>query len=267
MSLRRSSSAAGHSSVSNSIRPGDRVQPRRDGAGAVLEQEAVALAGRAVAEPAERGLELAGGRRARPRRRRSARRARGRPRPRAGSTRSAAPRPARRCRRRRAPRRRACGCRRAGRRPRRPPSARPRRAGRRPSARRPRRAARAAPAAARRGRPAARPGSSPGGPAAAGRRTTACSRERSTTLSPFERGDRDELDLVQADRGAQLEHLAHDLVEALLGEADQVHLVDGHDHVADPQQRGDRRRAGATARSGPRGRRPAAARGRRSTRP
>ena len=41
---------------------GDRVDPRRDGAGAVLEQEAVALAGGAVAEPAERGAQLARGR-------------------------------------------------------------------------------------------------------------------------------------------------------------------------------------------------------------
>ena len=60
-------------------------------------------------------------------------------------------------------------------------------------------------------------------------------------MSPFKRADRDELDLVQPDRGAELEHLAHDLVEALLGVVDEVHLVDGDDHVADPQQRGDRR--------------------------
>ena len=65
--------------------------------------------------------------------------------------------------------------------------------------------------------------------------------ERIDDVVAVQRADRDELDLVQPDRGAQLEHLAYDLVEALLGIVDEVHLVDGDDHVADPQQRGDRR--------------------------
>ena len=41
-------------------------------------------------------------------------------------------------------------------------------------------------------------------------------------------------------RGEQVAALAHDRVEALLGEVDEVHLVDAHGDVADAEQRRDR---------------------------
>ena len=64
--------------------------------------------------------------------------------------------------------------------------------------------------------------------------------ERLDDVVALERADRDEVGLAQADRGAELDHVAHDLVEAPLVVVDEVHLVDGDDHVLDLEQRGDR---------------------------
>ena len=65
-------------------------------------------------------------------------------------------------------------------------------------------------------------------------------RRRLDDVVALERADRDEVGLAQADRGAELDHVAHDLVEAPLVVVDEVHLVDGDDHVLDLEQRGDR---------------------------
>ena len=176
----------------------DLVEPRRHGARAVLEQEAVRRRRRALAEPADVGA------RARARHRGvdstaaiSSPRARSTSSSRRTDTDSGAS-TASAARRRRAPRRPACARRTAARRPRRPAAARPPRAARRPSARRPRRAARAAPAAARRARRAARPDRLQ----ALEQRRPGVPGHRSRALDDVvavQRADRDELDLVQAD--------------------------------------------------------------------
>ena len=54
-----------------------------------------------------------------------------------------------------------------------------------------------------------------------------------------QRADRHQLRLGQADAAGQREHLRRHLVEPLLRELDQVHLVDRHHHVGDAQERRD----------------------------
>src|SRR4051812_32122456 len=95
------------------------------------------------------------------------------------------------------------------------------------------------------GRPRAGPGRRPPRPAPPprGRRPPAVPRHRLRALDhvvAVQRADRDELDALEADVRSELADLPHGIVERLLGVADEVHLVDGHDHVANPQQRGDR---------------------------
>ena len=63
-----------------------------------------------------------------------------------------------------------------------------------------------------------------------------------------ERGDRDERQVGEAHLGGPLERVARDRVERLLGEADEVELVDAHDDVAQAEQRADRQVAPALTR-------------------
>jgi hypothetical protein len=56
-----------------------------------------------------------------------------------------------------------------------------------------------------------------------------------------QRGHRDEREAPEVEPGGPVEHLAGDRVEARLGEADEVHLVDAHGEVRHAQQGGDGR--------------------------
>ena len=62
--------------------------------------------------------------------------------------------------------------------------------------------------------------------------------DRVTTLSPCERRDRDEGDVGDVEPAGEGGELGADAVEDLLVVVDEVHLVDAHEQVGHPQQRG-----------------------------
>jgi hypothetical protein len=64
---------------------------------------------------------------------------------------------------------------------------------------------------------------------------------------PVQRRDRDEGHVAHLELGREGRELLDQLVEHLLGEVDEVHLVDAHDQVRDAEQRGDERVAATLA--------------------